>query len=231
MAKYTEWSDALELELAEPFPAAVIQQKRKGSTDIDFVAWHFYVKKLNELVGAEWSMGTPIHMDVGGKLVVGLPVTICGTTRINFGSEDEDKDDYGDAATNSWAQAFKRTCALFGMGLDMYDKRRNQPRAQSNPAPRQQVVTNPATSGSVREPATFQGNSGGVSCPKCAGPMWDNRERKTNPKAPDFKCKNKEGCDGVIWPPKDQRVVAAAPAGPPQDMVDNWDLVDDGVEF
>jgi hypothetical protein len=32
--------------------------------------------------------------------------------------------------------------------------------------------------------------------------MWDNRFTKKNPKAPDFKCKDK-GCDGVIWPPKE----------------------------
>jgi hypothetical protein len=35
-------------------------------------------------------------------------------------------------------------------------------------------------------------------CPKCSGPMWDNREGKKNPKAPDFKCKSK-ACDGAIW--------------------------------
>ena len=35
-------------------------------------------------------------------------------------------------------------------------------------------------------------------CPKCDGPTWDNREGKKNPKAPDFKCKNK-ACDGAIW--------------------------------
>jgi hypothetical protein len=39
------------------------------------------------------------------------------------------------------------------------------------------------------------------SCPKCGGSMWDNREGKRNPKAPDFKCKDR-GCDGVIWPPR-----------------------------
>lgn len=36
-------------------------------------------------------------------------------------------------------------------------------------------------------------------CPKCKGKMWDNREKKTNPKAPDFKCRDKS-CDGVFWP-------------------------------
>ena len=39
------------------------------------------------------------------------------------------------------------------------------------------------------------------SCPVCNGKMWDNREGKKNPKAPDFKCRDKQ-CEGVIWPPK-----------------------------
>jgi hypothetical protein len=39
-------------------------------------------------------------------------------------------------------------------------------------------------------------------CPKCHGPLWDNRVGKKNPKQPDYKCKDK-ACDGVIWPPKD----------------------------
>jgi hypothetical protein len=37
------------------------------------------------------------------------------------------------------------------------------------------------------------------TCPKCGGRMWDNRLSKRNPKAPDFKCRNRS-CDGVIWP-------------------------------
>lgn len=38
-----------------------------------------------------------------------------------------------------------------------------------------------------------------ASCPECGGPMWDNRENKRNPRAPDFKCRDK-GCEGVYWP-------------------------------
>jgi len=41
-----------------------------------------------------------------------------------------------------------------------------------------------------------------TACPKCGGEMWDNRVGKRNPKAPDFKCKDRS-CDGVIWPPKE----------------------------
>jgi hypothetical protein len=39
------------------------------------------------------------------------------------------------------------------------------------------------------------------ACPKCAGKMWDNRLSKRNPKAPDYKCRDRS-CDGVIWPPR-----------------------------
>ena len=39
------------------------------------------------------------------------------------------------------------------------------------------------------------------SCPKCGGRMWDNRLSKRNPKAPDYKCRDRS-CDGVIWPTK-----------------------------
>ena len=54
-------------------------------------------------------------------------------------------------------------------------------------------------------------------CPKCAGQMWDNRAGKRNPKAPDYKCKT-DGCDGVIWPPRDPGTVSTAkPAGTKDD--------------
>jgi hypothetical protein len=46
-------------------------------------------------------------------------------------------------------------------------------------------------------------------CPRCKGPMWDNRVGKRNPKAPDFKCKDRE-CDGVVWPPRNAAPGAAA---------------------
>ena len=61
-------------------------------------------------------------------------------------------------------------------------------------------------------------------CPQCGSEMWDNRNRKTNPKAPDFKCKNPQ-CNHAIWPSKNSRPQGqtipppqqAARAVPPQD--------------
>lgn len=39
------------------------------------------------------------------------------------------------------------------------------------------------------------------TCPVCDGAMWDNREGKKNPKAPDFKCKDK-ACGAAVWLPE-----------------------------
>src|SRR5258707_13462316 len=50
------------------------------------------------------------------------------------------------------------------------------------------------------------------SCPRCGGEMWDNRESKRNPRAPDFKCKNRT-CDGAVWPKDGARNVQAPAAG------------------
>lgn len=45
-----------------------------------------------------------------------------------------------------------------------------------------------------------------TKCPNCGGDVWDNRARKAggkmNPKAPDYSCKDKEGCKWVLWPPR-----------------------------
>lgn len=61
------------------------------------------------------------------------------------------------------------------------------------------------------DPPPTPSPSGEPACPSCGGKMWDNREGKKNPKAPDFKCRDKQ-CDGVIWPRK--KVAAGGPGAP-----------------
>jgi hypothetical protein len=60
--------------------------------------------------------------------------------------------------------------------------------------------------------ATVESYHRSTDCPECGGQMWDNRERKTNPKAPDFKCKDKN-CSGVIWKFKAPPAQAPIPGG------------------
>lgn len=122
MPAYNEWDEDLAAALAEPFPANLHKTKRQGGTEITFVEWHRYADRLNATVGPNgWEVHLRFH-DVGGKLVTVAALTILGVTKENVGDEDEDKDNYGTACTNSFAQAYKRAAALFGLGLYMYDK-------------------------------------------------------------------------------------------------------------
>jgi len=72
------------------------------------------------------------------------------------------------------------------------------PQPQRAPAQAQRVAE--ALGGRVESVERISPTPSGIdpSCPTCSGSMWDNREKKTNPKAPDFKCRDKN-CQGVIW--------------------------------
>ncbi len=77
------------------------------------------------------------------------------------------------------------------------------PGAQVDPNPLPAPYQSPPQA-ALSPQAAPQPQAGGTpSCPDCSGPMWDNREGKRNPKAPDFKCKKpREECNGAIWPPR-----------------------------
>ncbi len=69
-------------------------------------------------------------------------------------------------------------------------------------------------------PSTTQTNgapvTGAPACPKCGGRMWDNRASKRNPKAPDFKCRNRS-CDGALWPGQHNAAVPVIAPRQPQE--------------
>src|SRR5919199_2718497 len=128
--------------------------------------------------------------------------------------------DYKSAATD----AFKRAAVRFGIAHELYSFEQNwvqldsdgkyakpledpaaayarrQGRTGRTEAPRvdaevpQVVVTDGAADAAAGPRASDE-----PSCPKCGGRMWDNRASKRNPRAPDFKCRDRS-CDGVIWP-------------------------------
>lgn len=125
---HKEWSPELMAALAEPFDPALIglkevkDRKTNTTSKIPFVSWTHYVERLNKLVGPGWSDNVTMMHSAGGKLVVAVSVTILGVTRSNLGDENEAKDSFGTASTNAVAQAQKRACAKFGLGLYLYDK-------------------------------------------------------------------------------------------------------------
>jgi hypothetical protein len=126
--------------------------------------------------------------------------------------------DYKSAATD----AFKRAAVRFGIAHELYSFEQNwvqidgdgkyakpiedpaaayarrQGRTGRTEAPRTETEVQQAI---VADgvPATGPRASDEPTCPKCGGRMWDNRATKRNPRAPDYKCRDRS-CDGVLWP-------------------------------
>src|SRR3982751_3496119 len=104
-----------------------------------------------------------------------------------------------------------------------YARRYGRPKAVSAgaaalPAPRGAVAADVSLAAEPAQPAErsidTMRTTDEPSCPKCGGRVWDNRLTKRNPKAPDFKCRDRS-CDGVIWPPKGDKVEKAEPKAEP----------------
>ena len=136
-----------------------------------------------------------------------------------------------------------------------------QPGSPRAPSPAESVsarpdASKPASLSRGLSPASGPrvGSDGMPLCPICGGQMWDDRVSKRNPRAPDFKCRNKPrerggpGCEGVIWPARDGSPSpyppsaprrSASPTSPPSDDAPRegppvWDgppLDDDDVPF
>lgn len=57
-----------------------------------------------------------------------------------------------------------------------------------------------------------------IPCPQCGGPMWDNSDTKTNPKAPDYQCKDSTCIDAesgyrtAVWATDTQKMAAQGTA-------------------
>jgi hypothetical protein len=88
----------------------------------------------------------------------------------------------------------------------VYARRYGRPRAVSAESVVPATVEHAADAPVSEDPASASPAAGPLasdepSCPKCGGRMWDNRLTKRNPKAPDYKCRDRS-CDGVIWPAK-----------------------------
>lgn len=140
--------------------------------------------------------------------------------------------DYRQAATD----AFKRAAVRFGIGHEVCSYGANwvevdgdgkHAKPLEDPAlayaRRNGVSTKEPTEASpAKRPALALDEE---TCPKCGGRLWDNRETKRNPRAPDYKCRDRS-CDGVIWPPKPGEEKAPEimrqKSKPPNDQRGNW---------
>src|SRR5678815_6145621 len=201
-------------------------------------------ERLDAVVPGEWDLTlellppvTGLDEDANqGACSFKARLQILGVIREDVGTGK----DYKQAATD----AFKRAAVRFGIAHELYAYEQNwvqvdgdgkYAKSLEDPAEAyaRRVSRSSQSEWSVAraseladvadEPPAATGPlaSDEPSCPKCGGRMWDNRLSKRNPKAPDFKCRNRS-CDGVIWPSRVASVVAKV-----EPTLDDFDSTND----
>lgn len=157
-------------------------------------------ERLDATVPGEWDLTlTPLPQIAGepaGETTCSFKarLQVLGVVREDVGTGR----DYKQAATD----AFKRAAVRFGIAHELYSYGQNWVELDGD-SRYAKPLEDPAVVYSRRS-ETKQASLRALeeeSCPKCGGRMWDNRVTKRNPRAPDFKCRDRS-CDGVIWPEK-----------------------------
>jgi len=236
-AVLTELVQPFDPEAVE-FKAGAVTQDKARALALAYVDSRVYQARL-DAVTPDWR-NEYTREYAGDRVIVTCALTVTGVTRQTIGEslqasarQDGSTVIEENAATSAEAQAFKRACSAFGLGRYLYSV--PQVWAEYDPQRRQfaptalQALREMLRTGKYEPPAGHNGNGNGHTtaapagdaatggtptgspvCPKCGGPMWDNRQGKKNPKAPDYKCKDK-GCDGAIWPAKVQPAANGVP--------------------
>jgi hypothetical protein len=193
-------------------------------------------ERLDSVVPGEWDLTLELLPPVAGldedanqgACSFKARLQILGVIREDVGTGK----DYKQAATD----AFKRAAVRFGVAHELYSYEQNwvqmdgdgkYAKPLEDPAAAyarrhgggrtKPSIVSAAPSVEAEQAAGFDVDttparpaltSDEQSCPKCGGRMWDNRLTKRNPKAPDYKCRDRS-CDGVIWPPKGEKAEPA----------------------
>jgi hypothetical protein len=209
--------------LAAPLPSAAVAWRqdgrpieRDGKFFARFVAYveaNTVRERLDSVVPGEWNLTMELlplaaAMDdadgaEANRFAFKARLQVLGVVREDVGTGK----DYKQAATD----AFKRAGVRFGIGHELYQLGTNWVELDGD-GKGARPVEDPQAAHDRRSQAASQPSAGGAtlsldrdpeaagvpSCPVCGGRMWDNRVNKRNPKAPDFKCRDR-GCDGVVW--------------------------------
>jgi hypothetical protein len=109
-------------DLRKPINPRFIKSKYIKGNKISFVSW-YELNKLMDFYCPGWEFGITTSYD-GTKVCVVGSLTIKAQegdfTRSATGNENSDLDAYGDPYSNAEAQAFRRSCARWGLGLHLW---------------------------------------------------------------------------------------------------------------
>lgn len=107
-------------DLHRPFPDEVVQEFQQGGETLSFVAWHRYVQRLNDLVPGRWNSRVSQILETGGNLLLTVEVGIDDVYHQGTGTAVATKKSWGGAHAEAYSQAFRRACAMHGVGLYFY---------------------------------------------------------------------------------------------------------------
>jgi hypothetical protein len=218
--------DEVWTALAAPVPAGTISWRQDGrpiardgrffARFVCYIEANTVRERLDTVCPGEWDLTLEMLPQIHGSddtdsvCAFKARLQVLGVIREDVGTGR----DYKQASTD----AFKRAAVRFGIANELYSYDQNwvevdgdgkYARPVEDPGQayerrsaggidrmtRSDVVDHMSD---TNEPSIFT-DVDAVSCPKCNGRMWDNRLTKRNPKAPDYKCRDRS-CDGVLWP-------------------------------
>jgi hypothetical protein len=232
IARQDTFTDKTDIwsKLSAPLPAGVISWRQDGKPTArdgrHFARFVCYIEantvreRLDSVVPGEWDLTLellpplPGNDDSDSICAFKARLQVLGVIREDVGTGR----DYKQASTD----AFKRAAVRFGIGHELYayeqnwvevdgegryakpveDPARAYERRYGNGAMHRMPSGRAAVSTDSPAATSILTDVDAVSCPKCGGRMWDNRLTKRNPKAPDYKCRDRS-CDGVIWPSRE----------------------------
>ncbi len=113
-------------DLAKPIPQRHLRTKKQGGATLTFCPWYRTQKILDHYTRGFWEMEVTSVQTTEERLIVVVRLSIHAAegivAREATGTELLSVTAYGDPSSNAEAQAFKRACARFGLGLHLYEK-------------------------------------------------------------------------------------------------------------
>jgi len=121
-------------DLEKPIKPRHLETKRKGGDELTYCPWYRTKRYLDHYTNGHWSKDVKLHT-TDRRIFVTVCITIdaadATATRSATGTEllyevDEDTGElseipYGDPSSNAESMAFRRACANFGLGQDLYE--------------------------------------------------------------------------------------------------------------
>ncbi len=116
------------IDLSKPIPDRLLKTKTVGGQKIRFIPWYTAVRFL-DLYAPGWSYEIRSVTGVADQLIVVARISISCIEGIIHreatGIEDITVKGYGDAASNAESMSLRRAASKFGLGLHLYDAKKD----------------------------------------------------------------------------------------------------------